>query len=399
MEDVLSSPRAQHRHGRDVVIVEAVRTPVGRGDRERGVYGETHPSELLGRCYSELIARSGIDPREVGQAFAGCVYQIAEQSSGIARNAWLQEGLPYETAATTVDMRCGSGQQAVHFAAQCIAAGNDDVVVAGGVEHMGRVGFAVNEEAQQNWGRGFSPEMLARYNLVPQGEAAELIADRWGITRVEMDELALLSHRRAQAATAAGLFTREIVPVATPKGTQSTDQGIRADTTLEALGSLRPVFRTDGRVTAGNASQISDGAAALLLMAADKAAELGVRPRARIVDQVALGVDPVTMLTGPIPATERILRRNGLRIGDLSAIEINEAFAAVVVAWAREHDPDMSRVNPRGGAIALGHPLGSTGARLLTTLLHELEDDDGELGLVTMCCGGGLGTALLIERL
>jgi acetyl-CoA acetyltransferase family protein len=311
----------------------------------------------------------------------------------------LQEGLPESTGATTVDIRCGSGQQAFHFAAQAVASGIDDIVVAGGVEHMGRVGFPVNEEAQKQWGRGFSPTMLARYDLVPQGESAEMIADTWGITRTEMDEFALQSHQRAHAATEAGLFMREIVPVDAGGVVQSVDQGIRPDTTLDGLTALRTVFRENGRVTAGNASQISDGAAALLLMSADKAAELGVRPRARVVDQVVLGVDPVTMLTGPIPATERILRRNGLKMSDLSAIEINEAFASVVLAWGREHDPDMERVNPRGGAIALGHPLGSTGARLLTTLVHELEDDDGELGLVTMCCGGGIGTATLLERM
>jgi acetyl-CoA acetyltransferase family protein len=263
---------------------------------------------------------------------------------------------------------------------------------------MGRVGFPVNVGAQEQWGRAFPDELLERYELVPQGIGAEMIGDRWGIEREEMDELSLRSHLRAAEATKAGSFRREILPVAVDGEVVEADQGIRPDSTLEALASLKPAFREDGRVTAGNSSQISDGAAALLLTSREKADELGLRPRARVVDQVVLGVDPVTMLTGPIPATARILERNGLTIRDLDAIEINEAFAPVVLAWAREHDPDMEKVNPRGGAIALGHPLGATGARLLTTLLHELEDLDGELGLVTMCCGGGLGTATLIQR-
>jgi acetyl-CoA acetyltransferase family protein len=384
---------------RDAVIVEAVRTPVGRGHLEKGVLRDVHPADLLGRCFAEVLDRAGVESSEVDNVIAGCVMQIAEQSGGITRSAWLQKGLAETAGATTVDVRCGSGQQAVHFAALRIAAGVDDVVVAGGVEHMGRVGFRVNEGAQEQWGRPFPDELLARYDLVPQGIGAEMIADRWEITRAEMDELALRSHRLARLATDEGRFEREILPIQVDGDLHVADQGIRRDTTLESLSRLTPVFREDGRVTAGNASQISDGAAALLLMSPESAERLGVRPRARIVDQVVLGVDPVTMLTGPIPATARILERNGVAMSDLDAIEINEAFASVVLAWAREHDPDMDRVNPRGGAIALGHPLGSTGARLLTTLLHELEDGDGELGLVTMCCGGGLGTATLVQRL
>ncbi|MDO8212592.1 thiolase family protein [Conexibacter sp. CPCC 206217] len=383
----------------EAVIVEAVRTPVGRGHREKGIFRDVHPAVLLGGCYSALFARSGVDPETVDHAICGCVYQIAEQSAGITRNAWLQEGLPERTAATTVDVRCGSGQQAVNLAALRIATGVDDVVVAGGVEHMGRVGFPVNLGAQEQWGQAFTPQLLERYALVPQGEGAELIADRWGISREEMDALSAESHRRAAAATDSGAFARELLPTVGSGATQTADQGIRPSTTPEILAGLKPAFRPDGRVTAGNSSQISDGAAALLLTSAAKARALGVRPRARIVDQVVLGVDPITMLTGPIPATAKILERNGLTIGDLDAIEINEAFASVVLAWEREHRPDMARVNPRGGAIAIGHPLGSTGARLITTLLHELEDLDGELGLVTMCCAGGIGTATLIQRL
>jgi acetyl-CoA acetyltransferase family protein len=384
--------------GREAFIVDAVRTPVGRGHREKGMLREIHPADLLGRTYEGVLDRSGIDPAQVENVITGCVYQIAEQSAGISRSAWLQKGLPETTGATTVDIRCGSGQQAVHLAALRVAGGIDDVVVAAGVEHMGRVGFPVNEAAQEQWGRGFTQELLDHYALVPQGEGAELIADRYGIDRREMDELAVQSHRRAHAATQSGAFAREMLPLEIGAETLTADQGIRPDTTLEALGALKPAFRKEGRVTAGNSSQVSDGAAAILVMSGDKASELGVTPRAAIVDQVTLGVDPITMLTGPIPATAKILERNGLTIDDLDVIEINEAFASVVLAWQRETGADMDRVNPRGGAMALGHPLGSTGARLITTLLHELEDLDGELGLVTMCCGGGLGTATLIRR-
>ena len=383
---------------REVVVVDAVRTPVGRGTAA-GAFAALHPTDLLGRALVALVERTGIDASAVDGVVAGCVYQIAQQATGIARNAWLAKGLPVETPATTVDVRCGSGQEAFNIAAAQIAAGVRDIVVAAGVEHMGRVGFPVNEGAQNQWGRGQTPELLDRYALVSQGLSAELIADRWEISRAEMDELSLISHRRAQHATESGAFTREIVPVETPDGLITEDQGIRPDTSAERLASLQPAFRSDGRVTAGNASQISDGAAALLLCTAETASALGLRARARVVDQVLIGVDPVTMLTGPIPATRKILKRNGLAIGDLDIIEINEAFASVVLAWGRELAPDFTRVNPRGGAISLGHPLGASGTRLLATLLHELEDLDGELGLVTMCCAGGLGTATLLQRL
>jgi acetyl-CoA acetyltransferase family protein len=384
--------------GREAVIVEAVRTPVGRGHPEKGNFRDIHPADLLGRVYVEVLERAGVDPEVVDNVITGCAYQTAEQAQGISRNAWLQKGLPVTTGATTVDIRCGSGQQAVHLAALKVAAGIDDVVIGAGVEHMGRVGFRVNDGAQEQWGSGLTAELLERYELVAQGEGAEMIADRYEITRALLEAVALRSHQRAQRATVDGSFAREILPIQVDGTTYTTDQGIRPDTTLEALAGLKAVFREAGRVTAGNSSQVSDGAAAVLVMSREKAEQLGVRPRARIVDQVVLGVDPVTMLTGPIPATQKILERNGITIDDLDAIEINEAFASVVIAWEREHRPDMARVNPRGGAIALGHPLGSTGARLLTTLLHELEDQQGRLGLVTMCCGGGLGTATLIER-
>ena len=383
---------------RDVMILGAVRTPVGRGHPEKGALKDVHPADLLGQTYVGLLGRAGIDSAEVDNVLAGCAYQIAEQSVGITRSAWLGKGLAESTGATTVDIRCGSGQQAVHLGALRVAAGVDELVVAGGVEHMGRVGFAVNEGAQEQWGRAFTPELLERYNLVPQGIGAEMIADRWAIAREEMDAFALRSHQLADRARSTGAFEREIIPVAVNAHSVAEDQGIRADTTLERLAGLKPAFKEDGRITAGNSSQVSDGAAALLIASREKAAALGLEPRARIVDQVVLGVDPVTMLTGPIPATERIMARNGLRLEDIDLVEINEAFASVVLAWAREHEPDMARVNVRGGAIAIGHPLGSTGARLLTTLLHALEDTDGELGLLTMCCGGGLGTATLIQR-
>jgi acetyl-CoA acetyltransferase family protein len=316
----------------------------------------------------------------------------------VARNAWLQDGLPIEAAATTVDRQCGSAQQAVNFGAALIAAGIHDVVVGSGVEHMGKLPFAAGMKTWQDFGAAFTERLMEKHNIVGQGLGAEMIAEQWEIPRSELDELALRSHRLASKATEEGKFEREMVPFAVNGDTYVSDQGIRPDTSLEALAALKPVFKEDGRITAGNSSQISDGAAAVLLMSREKADALGVRPRARILDQTTVGCDPVKMLEGPIPATAKILQRNGMTIGDIDFVEINEAFAPVVAAWAREHEPDMERVNPRGGAMAIGHPLGSTGARLLTTLLHELEDEDKEIGLVTMCCGGGLGTATLIER-
>ena len=385
--------------GREVVIVEAVRTPVGRGHEEKGYYKDVHPSNLLAKSYTELIERSGIDASEVEDVVAGCVQQFGEQAFNIGRNAWLEAGLPIETPATTLDRQCGSGQQAVNFAAALIASGVHDVVIGGGVEHMGHISFADGLAVQQEHGLAFSPELMERYNLVPQGISAELIADQWEIPRSELDEIGLRSHQLAAKATEEGRFDREMIPIQVNGDTYTTDQGIRPDSTLEALAGLKPAFKEDGKITAGNSSQISDGAAAVLLMSREKAEALGLTPRARIVDQTTVGVDPVIMLTGPIPATRRILDRNGMKIDDIDLIEINEAFASVVAAWRRELEPDMDRVNVNGGAIAIGHPLGSTGARLLTTLLHELERDDKQTGLVTMCCGGGLGTGTLIERI
>ncbi len=384
--------------GREVVIVEAVRTPVGRGHEEKGYYKDTHPSTLLAYTYTELIARAGIDAAEVEDVVAGCVQQFGEQAINIGRNAWLEAGLPIETPATTVDRQCGSAQQAVNFAAALIASGVHDVAIGGGVEHMGHISFADSMQVQGEHGLAFSPQLLERYDLVNQGLSAEMIADKWEIPRSELDELGVRSHQLAARATDEGRFDREIVPIKVNGDTYTADQGIRPDSSVETLSKLKPAFKDDGKVTAGNSSQVSDGAAALLLMAREKADALGLTPRARIVDQTTVGVDPVIMLTGPIPATRKILERNGMTIGDIDLFEVNEAFASVVAAWRRELEPDFDRVNVNGGAIALGHPLGSTGARLLTTLLHELERDDKQIGLVTMCCGGGLGTGTLIER-
>jgi acetyl-CoA acyltransferase len=384
--------------GREVVIVEAVRTPIGRGHEEKGYYKDVHASNLLAKVYAEVIERAGIDPVEVEDVVAGCVQQFGEQGINIARNAWLEAGLPIETPATTVDRQCGSGQQAVNFAAALVASGVHDVMIGGGVEHMGHISFADNAAVMQEHGFAFSPQLMERYNLVPQGISAEMIADQWEIPRSELDEIGLRSHQLAAKATEEGRFEREVVPFAVNGDTYATDQGIRPDTSLEKLAQLKPAFKEDGKITAGNSSQVSDGAAAVLLMTREKADALGLEPRARIFDQTTVGVDPVIMLTGPIPATRKLLERNGMAMEDIDLVEINEAFASVVAAWRRELDPDMDRVNVNGGAIALGHPLGSSGARLITTLLHEMERSDKQIGLVTMCCGGGLGTGTLIER-
>jgi acetyl-CoA acetyltransferase family protein len=384
--------------GREVVIVEAVRTPVGRGHEEKGYYKDVHASNLLAKVYAEVIERAGIDASEVEDVVTGCVQQFGEQGMNIGRNAWLEAGLPMETPATTIDRQCGSAQQAVNFAAALIASGVHDVVIGSGVEHMGHISFADGFSVMQEHGLAYSPQLMERYNLVPQGISAEMIADQWEIPRSELDEIGLRSHQLAAKATEEGRFEREIVPFQVNGDTYATDQGIRPDTTLEKLSQLKPAFKEDGKITAGNSSQVSDGAAAVLLMTREKAEALGLTPRARIFDQTTVGVDPVIMLTGPIPATQKLLKRNSMQMDDIELVEINEAFASVVAAWRRELDPDMDRVNVNGGAIALGHPLGSTGARLITTLLHEMERSDKEMGLVTMCCGGGLGTGTLIQR-
>src|SRR6476661_11033865 len=332
------------KNGREVVIVEAARTPVGRGHKEKGYYKDVHPNTLLGAAYRAVIERSGIDPLEVEDVIAGCVQQFGPQAFNVARNAWLQAGLPVETPATTVDRQCGSAQQAVNFGAALVASGIHDCVIGGGVEHMGDLPFAAGMKAQEEFGYAFTPELMAKHNIVGQGLGAEMIADKWEIPRSELDELAVRSHALAHQATEEGRFEREMIPMKVNGDTYITDQGIRPDTTLEKLSQLKPVFKENGKVTAGNSSQISDGAAAVLLMSREKADELGLKPRARIVDQTTVGCDPVKMLEGPIPATAKILRRNGIAMSDIDFVEINEAFAPVVAAWAREHGPDMDRV-------------------------------------------------------
>lgn len=379
---------------REVVIVEAVRTPIGR---RNGALRDTHPVILAAHTLRELTKRAGVEPGLVEDVVWGCVSQVGEQALNVGRNAVLAAGFPIEVPATTVDRQCGSGQQAVHFAANLIQSGTCDVTIAGGVENMSRLPIG---SSIASGGNPFPPSLLEVYPITHQGVSAEMIAAKWSIPRQELDEFSLRSHQLAAAAQDAGSFDREIVATPLPDGTNMTrDEGVRRDTTLEKLAALQPVFKSDGVVTAGGSSQVSDGAAALLLMTPEKASELGLRPRARIVAQRVVGVDPVMMLTGPIPATRSILERAGLAMKDIDLFEVNEAFAPVVMAWKRELKADMDRVNVNGGAIALGHPLGASGARLMVTLLHEMERRQVRYGLQTMCCGGGLGTATIIERL
>lgn len=387
---------------REAVILDAVRTPIARRD---GRLKDWHPVDLLAEVLNETVARSGVDAGAVDDVICGCVSQIGEQSLNIGRNAWLAAGLPEEVPATTVDRQCGSSQQAVHFAAQGVIAGAYDVAIACGVEHMTRVPMGTSAQSQ---GWPFSDRLMSRYEggLVPQGISAEIIAERWDLTRDELDRFGARSHELAGRATSEGAFKDEIVPikVQTDSGAQlfETDEGIRTPN-LEKMAALEPAFKQNGVVTAGNSSQISDGAAALLIASRDKAEELGIQPRARFVSFALAGTDPITMLTGPIPATRRVLDKAGMAIGDIDAIEINEAFASVVLAWKKELGLEDSwfeeRVNPHGGAIALGHPLGASGARLMTTLLHTLEQREVGYGLQTMCEGGGLANATIIERL
>jgi acetyl-CoA C-acetyltransferase len=387
----------------DVVIVEAVRSPLGR---RNGGLSTVHPADLLGAVQNAAIERSGIDPHEVGQVVGGCVSQVGEQTFNIARTAWLSIGLPLEVAATTVDSQCGSSQQATNLAATLVKAGTVDVAVSCGVESMSRI--PLGSAAKGDLGRPFPKTYFPRYEPTSQFEGAERIADKWGITRADTDRFGLESQQRAQRAWAEGRYEREVLPIdapdldaeGKPAGTThnvARDEGLR-ETSLEALAKLKPVARENGVHTAGSSSQITDGAAAVLMMTAAKARALGLKPRARIVDQCLVGVDPVLMLTGPIDATRHLLERTGLSMSDIDTTEINEAFASVVLAWERELKPDMERVNPNGGAIAIGHPVGATGSRLIVTALHELERTDGQFGLITMCCGGGLGSGTIIER-
>ena len=384
------------------VIVDAIRTPLGR---RNGKLRDWHPVDLAAHTLEALQRRNDLDPGVVDDVVFGCVMQVGEQAVNVARNAVLAAGWPESVPGTTVDRQCGSSQQAAHFAAQGVIAGAYDVVVAGGVEVMTRVPMG-SSMADGKFGYPFGPRIGARYapqgGLVPQGISAELIADTWNITREEMDAIGLQSQERAALATAEGRFEREILPLLGADGQMMTrDEGLR-ETTLETLAMLKPSFvpeQDGGRVTAGNSSQITDGAAAMLIMSEERANALGLTPRARFVEFALAGADPRLMLTAPIPATHKVLERAGLSLDDIDLIEINEAFAAVVLAWAREHHPDMSKVNVNGGAIAIGHPLGCSGARLMATLLNELERTGGRYGLQTICEGGGMANATIIERL
>jgi acetyl-CoA acyltransferase len=391
------------------VIVDALRTP---GGKRNGKLSGWHPADLAGEVLRAIVARNDLDPALVDDVIMGCVMQVGSQGLNIGRNAVLAAGFPESVPATSVDRQCGSSQQSAHFAAQGVIAGAYDVVIAAGVEVMSTtpMGASITPGSFP-----FGPKVMERYagvgGLVPQGISAELIADKWNLSRDELDAFGALSQQRAEKATAEGRFDHEILPI---KGRLkdrdsgniieldemiTADEGIRPGTTIETLANLKPAFKPDGKVTAGNSSQITDGAAAVLIMSEEKAASLGLRPRARFHSFALAGVDPVTMLTGPIPATTKVLERAKLSIGDIDEIEINEAFASVVLAWEKEHHPDMSKVNPNGGAIALGHPLGCSGAKLMATMLNELERTGGRYGLQTMCEGGGLANATIIERL
>ncbi len=384
----------------EALLVEALRTPMGRAHAQRGWFRDTHPNELLGAVYQALLASTGLTPGAVEDLVIGCTAPFGEQSRNIARNAWLQAGYPPEIPAMVLDRRCGSAQTAVEVAAAFVASGTHDVVIAGGVEHMGHVPMNSPAKISELYGDPWPQPLRARYDFVPQGESAELIAERWDLSRAELDEFAARSHQRAARAVAAGRFAREMIPMQLDGETRTSDQGIRPQTTAAGLAELKPVFRpADGRITAGSSSPLSDGAAGVVLASRDGARRHGLRPRARIMDHTTVGVDPIIMLTGPIPATRKLLERNGMTIGDIDLFEVNEAFSSVVLAWQRELKPDPDRVNVNGGAIALGHPVGASGARLLGTLLAEMERRDAEIGLVTMCCGGGLGTATLVQRI
>jgi len=388
----------------DVVIVEAVRTPIGR---RGGGLSTMHSADLLAVVQGELMARSGIDPAEVGQVVGGCVSQVGQQAFNVTRTAWLTAGLPLTVAATTVDSQCGSSQQATNLATSLVGSGVVDVAVACGVEVMSRV--PMGSSLGQGVGKAIPRSYFPQYEWTTQFEGAERIADKWGITREDTDRLGVSSQARAAQAWAEDRFATQIVPVDAPdlgedgKPTGTThrvdrDEGLR-ETTMESLAGLKAVAREDGVHTAGTASQISDGAAAVLLMTRAKAEALGVTPKARVVDTCLVGTDPVLMLTGPIDATNHLFERTGMTMADIDVTEINEAFASVVLAWERELQPDDDKVNPNGGAIALGHPLGGSGAILLTKAVHELERSDLSTALVTMCCGGGLGTGTIIERI
>ncbi|MCS0671912.1 thiolase family protein [Cytobacillus firmus] len=381
---------------REAVIVEGVRTPVGR---KNGFLKDIRADDLAAEALKSLVERAGIDPQIIDDVILGCVSQIGEQTGDIARVAALIAGFPIEVPGTTIDRQCGSSQQAVHFAAQAILAGDMEIVIAGGVESMSRVPIGSSYQ-----GVGFSEKLTDKHEIIHQGLSAERIAEKYGFTREELDRYSLESHQKALKAQDEGRFEREIAPldVTLPDGqlmTVSEDSGPRKETSLEALGGLKTVFKENGVIHAGNSSQISDGAAALLIMSRDKAEELGMKPRFRILSRTAVGSDPTLMLTGPIPATEKVLKKAGLAIEDIDVFEVNEAFAPVPLAWLKETGADPAKLNPNGGAIALGHPLGGSGARLMVTMMHELERTGGRYGLQTMCEGLGMANATIIERL
>lgn len=383
---------------RDAVIIEAVRTPVGIGKPGKGELASIHPVDLSAVVLRGLVDRTGIDPARIDDVIWGCVSQVGEQGVNIGRNAALAAGFSEDVTGVTVDRQCGSSQQAAAFAAAAVIAGQAEVVVAGGVESMSRIPMFSNAAG----GDGpFGPMMMDRYagQLVPQGISAEMIAEKWGFSRARLDELAMASHQRAAEAARQGWFADEIVPVDTAQGRIDADQGIRPDTTMDGLAGLRTPFKEDGVVTAGNASQISDGAAAMLITTSEQASRLGLTPVARFHTFAMAGVDPVIMLTGPIPATQRVLQRSGLSLSDIGAFEVNEAFASVLAAWIAETGADPAKTNPNGGAIAIGHPLGASGARLTATLLHHMRRQRIRYGLQTMCEGGGMANATILELL
>jgi acetyl-CoA C-acetyltransferase len=390
---------------REVVIVDAVRSPIGR---KNGALSHSHSVDVLAGLQKSLFSRTGVDPAEVGQAIGGCVSQVGMQAMNVTRNAWLTAGLPITVAAATVDAQCGSAQHATNLAYSLIASGIVDVAVSSGIELMSRLPMGANVPKDPDVGKPINRSYWAQHEFTTQFEAAERMADKWKISRLDAEQFAKLSQDRAARAWAEGRFDSQIVPVqvpvVSPEGERSgettlfsRDEAMR-ETTLDGLAQLRPTGRPDGVHTAGTSSQIADGAAAVLLMTSEKAEQLGVTPMATIVDVCLVGCDPVLMLEGPIPATEKLLSENGLTIDDINLIEINEAFASVVLAFEAELKADRARINPNGGAIALGHPLGATGAMLVTKAAHELQRTGGEYALVTMCCGGGLGTGTLIRR-
>jgi acetyl-CoA acyltransferase len=382
---------------RDAVICAAVRTPVGK--RAGGLSG-VHAVDLSATVLAALVERTGIDPAVVEDVYWGCVSQVGEQTFNIGRNAALAAGWPESVPGTTIDRQCGSSQQAVAFAAATVVSGQADVVVAGGVESMSRVPMG-SSYGDGSTGRPLGPRFLERYGGVfpDQGVGAEMIAERWGFSRTQLDEFSLGSHEKAAKAQADGVFDEEIAPVPTPQGTATADEGIRTGGTLEQLGALKTPFKEGGVISAGNASQISDGSAALLITTSDTARELGLRPMARIHTTVVAADDPVIMLTAPIPATEKVLRRSGLTLDEIGVFEVNEAFAPVPLAWLADTGADAARLNPNGGAIALGHPLGGSGARIMTTLVHHMRATGTRYGLQTMCEGGGMANATILELL